>query len=131
MWRVLIQLPSLLVACADQLRTISYLLQQSLLLQQETNGLLRELIVKVTTQAVETPAAVTLPMPTSVLPASTAASAAAPQVRKRRVLTDRDIVRNTRVTIAADQMQAAALREHPHRQGEILPSPPPPIGGLP
>ena len=44
MWRVLTQLPTLISEVIGHLRTISYLTQQSLLLQQETNSLLREMI---------------------------------------------------------------------------------------
>lgn len=120
MWRVLIQLPSLIAEVIGHLRTLSYLHQQGLLLQQETNLLLRELMVKVTTQPSETKPAVTLDKP----PAPTVNDL---PLRKRRdgqyvgdgqpsrKLTERDIVRNTRTSIASDQFEAEGRRQFPHR----------------
>ncbi len=167
MWHALTQLPSLISACLDHLRLLGWVQQQSLLLQQEQNLLLRELIVKVTTQPAHTPEAIEIPRPsfdpawTRPLTAdsppplpSTATSPprppaaspgpGAPHSQRRllhRVLTDKDIIRNTRSTIAQTQFEEAARRLHPHRDAEILPpspagSPalpplPPPIGPLP
>jgi len=127
-WRGLTQLPSLITGCFDQLRTISYLLQQSLLLQQETNLLLRELIVKVTTQAVETAPATRLTMPSLTAASLPAPAAGAPlsqpsaAAAKSRILTERDIIRNSRSSIAKDQFDAKGKVLYPHRQEEILPS---------
>jgi hypothetical protein len=139
-WRVLIQLPSLISECVGLLRTINFLLQQSLLLQQETNLLTRELIVKVTTQPAETPPAVTLdpqqaptPAPTP-LPFGRARQAA--DAKPRRVLTEHDISHQTRSTAAQEQFRQDALKQFPHRKGEQLPSSPQqtatrPLGGPP
>ena len=131
MWRVLIQLPSLVAECLGHLRTISYLLQQSLLLQQETNGLLRELMIKVTTQPAETPAAVTLPMPEtpSFTPPLTQrekrpAGSYVGDGKKSRVLTEHDISRQTRSSTAQEQFRQEGLKQYPHRQGEQLPTSP-------
>jgi len=136
-WRVLIQLPSLISGCFEQLRTINYLLQQSLLLQQETNLLLREMIVKVTTQAVETAPAARLPMPGSTTAVSAVRPAVGPDrlrdvdAAKPRVRTERDIIRNNRASIAEEQFKQQAKTLYPHREGEILPSPPARPLGLP
>ena len=127
MWRVLIQLPSLVAECLGHLRTISYLLQQSLLLQQETNGLLRELMIKVTTQPAETPVAVTLnaPMqpPETRLPQKARGSSVG-DGSKRRILTEHDITHQTRSSTAQEQFRQEGLKQYPHRQGEQLPTSP-------
>lgn len=140
MWRALTQRPSVISECLSQLRTINYLTQQSVLIQQETNLLLRELIVKVTTQPAETPEAVHLSLSEASNSQSTVeqplghsandarVSAAA---KPHRVRTERDIVRNTRSSIAADQFQQQAKARYPHREGEVLPSPPTRPFGLP
>lgn len=128
MWRVLIQLPSLISEVIGHLRTISYLQQQTLLLQQETNQLLREMIVKVTTQRVETPHAVVLdkpPAPTlNDLPLGRRPGGHAAGEPVSRKLTEHDIVRNTRSSIAADQFEAEGRRQFPHRTQETHPQMP-------
>jgi len=138
-WRGLTQLPSLITECLAALRTANHHAEQSLLLQQETNLLLRELIVKVTTQKVETPEAVILPLPESLTHSSPSALGwrtpeprENPVARQRRVLTERDILRNTRSSIAQDQFDATGKVLYPHRQEEILPpTSTRPLGPLP
>lgn len=130
MWRVLIQLPSLISEIIGRLRTLSYLQEQQLLLTQETNLLLREMIVKVTTQAVETPAAVTLDKPS--IPVAVDLAAHAKVVKPPyRIRTERDIIRNTPATIAEEQFRQKGLEQFPHRQGEMLPPPNRPLTGPP
>ena len=122
MWRVLTQLPTLISEVIGHLRTISYLTQQSLLLQQETNSLLREMIVKVTTQPAETPTAVTLDQ---TVPVDLGAPRAAKIAKvPYRIRTERDITRNTRASIAEEQFRQKGLQEYPHRVGEQLPTSP-------
>ena len=120
MWRVLIQLPSLISEVIGHLRTISFLTQQSVLLQQESNLLLREMIVKITTQPAETPEAATLTAPQPIDLTRTRQ----PAEKKHRKLTEHDIVRNTRTSIAEEQFKARAAELYPHRQGEQLPTSP-------
>lgn len=133
MWRGLTQLPSLITACLDVLQTANWHQEQSLLLQQETNQLLRELIVKVTTQKVETPEAEKLPLPSSTTsaprnepawPARELPVPASVSQKRPHVLTEHDIRRNSRSTIAEEQFTEKAKALYPHRQGEVLPSPP-------
>lgn len=124
MWRVLIQLPSLISELITLLRTLSWLSQQSLLIQQETNLLLRELIVKVTTQPAETPEAAKLDLPTHTDPLATPRAKAKTPDKPYRVRTEHDIIRNTRSSIAAEQFRQEGLQRFPHRQGEQLPTDP-------
>jgi len=130
-WRVLIQLPSLISELIGHLRTISYLTQQSLLLQQETNGLLRELMIKVTTQPAETPHAVVLPIPQETSsptlappPLMSRRGPSTDDGQKRRILTEHDISRQTRSTMAQEQFRTEGVKQYPHRQGESLPTSP-------
>lgn len=129
MWRVLIQLPTLISEVIGHLRTISFLTQQSVLLQQETNLLLRELIVKVTTQPADTPEAVRLdeswkePAQPPIADL-TKLRRQPPAPRPPRVLTEHDIIRNTPRTIAEEQFKQRAAELFPHRKGEQLPTSP-------
>ena len=117
MWRVLTQLPTLISEIIGHLRTLSYLTQQMLLLQQETNQLLRELIVKVTTQPAETLPAVILTKPPDppLTPSLLPKTRQSPAPVGYRIRTERDITRNTRSTIAADQFEAESRKQFPHR----------------
>lgn len=131
MWRVLIQLPTLISEVIGHLRTISFLTQQSVLLQQETNLLLRELIVKVTTQPADTPEAVRLdeswkePAQPPIADLAKLGRTRQPREEKPpRVLTEHDIIRNTRTTIAEEQFKQRAAELYPHRKGEQLPTSP-------
>jgi len=128
-WRVLIQLPSLISEIIGRLRTLSYLQEQQLLLTQETNLLLREMIVKVTTQPAETAPSVMLDKPVAPVAVDLAAHA---KVKPYRIRTERDIVRNTPATIAEEQFKQRAAELYPHRQGEVLPTVPNrPLGSPP
>lgn len=142
MWRALTHLPSSLAALLTQLLLLRQEHRYQAELLEEQNLLIRDLIVKVTTQPSQIP--MTSPLPRSAETSATLPSPSTPSSSRplrpppsTRIRTERDVTHLTRADIQAEQLRKAALDLHPHRErretqaSDVLPPPPPPIIPLP
>lgn len=89
--------------------------RDALSLWRETNGLLRELVEAIKGSESLTPRSIPTPRSSALMTSST------PRTGTSRKLSERDVTRVTRESLAALQAEAEAKRIHPHRVGEVTP----------